>query len=74
MATTPAPKAKDADRDDKGLKPIHVSRGHLVAARALIELRGDTKNVDALTAKIATATPRSSLTQEFAASVRTVRH
>jgi hypothetical protein len=57
----------------KTVKPIHVTRDQVSAARALIELRGGIENVDALTAKIATATPRSSLTQEFAESVRTAR-
>ncbi len=54
-------------------KPIHVTRDQVSAARALIELRGGIEHVDTLTAKIAAATPRSSLTEEFAEGVRTAR-
>ena len=43
----------------------HVTRDQVSAARALIELRGGIENVDALTAKIGTATPRSSLILQF---------
>jgi len=43
----------------------HVTREQVSAARALIELRGGIENVDALTAKIGTATPRPSLNLQF---------
>lgn len=54
-------------------KPIHVTRDQVAAARALIELRGGIEHVDTLTAKIAAATPQSSLTEEFADGARTAR-